>query len=131
MIYYTDLIGIPFVSHGRDAKKGLDCYGLLKELYFRKNIKLEEYYIDAFDSITINKEIMKNKKRIDKWEKVTEPHELDVICFKFNCDVVNHVGCYIGDGKFIHTRQKIGVNVDNINSPAWKRRIDSIYKYRR
>ena len=35
MINFTDLIGVPFVNRGRDATYGLDCYGLVKEVYKR------------------------------------------------------------------------------------------------
>lgn len=35
MIDYEDLIGIPFVNHGRDRAVGFDCYGLVMEMYRR------------------------------------------------------------------------------------------------
>ena len=43
--------------------------------------------------------------------------------------VVNHTGCYIGDGKFIHIRENIGVCVDRLDSPAWRRVIEGCYEY--
>ena len=29
------------------------------------------------------------------------------------------LGVYIGQGRFIHTRKGVGVNIDRIDSPAW------------
>lgn len=34
-IQYADLIGVPFKNLGRDVKSGLDCYGLVVEIYRR------------------------------------------------------------------------------------------------
>ena len=123
------LIGVPFVSGGRDLKTGFDCYGLMKYIYKCNYIELDEYYISAFDCEKVNNKIKDNQKN-GKWIKVdvSDLQFLDVLCIKFNSPIVNHVGVYIGDGKFIHTREKIGVNIDRINSPAWRHRIDSIYR---
>ncbi len=38
MIAYEDLLTTPFVAGGRDARRGLDCYGLVLELHRRLGI---------------------------------------------------------------------------------------------
>ena len=43
--------------------------------------------------------------------------------------VVNHTGVYVGNGKFIHIRENVGVCVDRVNSPAWKKQIEGFYEY--
>ena len=43
-IQYADLIGVPFKNLGRDVKSGLDCYGLVVEIYRRCGKEIGEYY---------------------------------------------------------------------------------------
>ena len=126
MIDYTDLIGVPFVDGGRNPKVGLDCYGLVTEVFKRFAVNLPDYRICCEDTATINEEINKQRPR---WIK-QDPTNLPVPCLvviKFNTVFCNHTGVYIGNGKFIHTRQRIGVNVEDIDSIIWKRRIDGFY----
>ena len=46
MIDYSDLIGVPFKNQGRDKNIGLDCYGLVMEVYKKLGIQLPEYYAE-------------------------------------------------------------------------------------
>lgn len=132
MINYTDLIGTPFVNEGRDSKKGLDCYGLVKEVYRRYGIELPEYTLnyDEFEKIDA---LIRNQKTNPIWKKAddAEPPVPSIVCMSFGVPkgIINHTGVYIGDGKMIHTRAKIGVCVDRVDSPAWRRVIDSYYTY--
>ena len=134
MFDYTDLIGVPFKSEGRDAS-GYDCYGLAMEVYRRHGIKIEEYWACAQDKETINR-IYHGAAVNGKWRKVDYQHGEEIpvpamVALRFGvpAGVVNHTGVYIGDGKFIHTREKIGVCVDSIYSIAWKKQIVGIYEY--
>jgi len=126
---YSDLIGIPFKDGGRDVK-GLDCYGLVMEIYRRNGIKLPEYYAPAFDDAGVSAQI-EEARTLPIWQKAegSNPPLLAVMAIKFNSPLCNHTGVYIGNGFFIHTRERIGVNIDRINSPAWRRRIEGFYVY--
>ena len=53
-IQYADLIGVPFKNLGRDVKSGLDCYGLVAEIYRRCGKEIGEYYSDCSDKARIN-----------------------------------------------------------------------------
>ncbi len=133
MINYTDLIGTPFVNEGRDPKKGLDCYGLVMEVFGRYGIKLPEYTANYDDAAKIDA-IIRQQKTNPIWKKVkegTEPPAPSIVCISFGVPkgIINHTGVYIGDGKMIHTRDRIGVCVDRVESPAWRRIIDSFYTY--
>ena len=134
MVNYSDLIGVPFVSHGRNAKTGLDCYGVVKEVYKREGIDLPEYDAEWNDTEKINSYINENTSS-DMWEEIPR-NEIDknvpcVLAIRLGTGVVNHTGVYIGNGKFIHTREHAGgVCVDRINSPAWKNVIEGFYKFR-
>ena len=116
MIRYDDLIGVPFKNHGRDVKTGLDCYGLVMEVL--------EKISGIIDGERAKENIWKKCDRAD----LPVPCIL-AIRFGVPKGVVNHTGCYIGDGKFIHIRENIGVCVDRLDSPAWRRVIEGCYKY--
>jgi len=126
---YSDLIGIPFKDGGRSID-GLDCYGLVMEVYRRKGINLPEYYAPALDESAVSTQI-EAAKALPIWQKAeaANPPLLAVMAIKFNSIHCNHTGVYIGNGFFIHTRERIGVNIDRISSPAWRRRIEGFYVY--
>jgi Cell wall-associated hydrolases (invasion-associated proteins) len=126
---HKNLIGIPFADGGRDIRTGFDCYGLAIEVYRRMGIELPEYYSPAFDSERISGTI-DEAKSMPTWELI-DKGELTapaLVIIKLNSPLCNHVGVYIGNGLFIHCRNPIGVNIDRINSPAWRHRIDGFVK---
>jgi cell wall-associated NlpC family hydrolase len=49
MINLRDLLGIPFTNRGRTLD-GLDCYGLVMEVYKKFDITLPEYNADFDDT---------------------------------------------------------------------------------
>lgn len=132
-IDYTDLIGVPFCNRGRDIHKGVDCYGLVIEVFKRYGYSIPEYFADYDDTKKVNELISQKTKIESNWKRVTDSN-LPVPCllaisFGVPKDVVNHTAVYIGDGKFIHIRENTGVCVDRVNSPAWRRVIEGAYEY--
>jgi cell wall-associated NlpC family hydrolase len=127
---FTDLIGVPFVNRGRDAKSGLDCYGLVKEVYRRYGYNLPEYDTDFNDMERISGLFTGNTNGYP-WREISEPKVPCLIGIRFGAPdgVVNHTAVYIGGDRFIHTRARIGVNIDRISSPAWRRVIVGFYEY--
>lgn len=128
----TDLIGVPFENRGRDVETGLDCYGLVMEVYRRYGINLPEYTAD-FDDTALIDQTIEDATASSVWREAN-PEKLKaptVIAMRFGCPrgVVNHTGVYIGGGRFIHTRERIGACIDRLNSPAWKRCIEGYYEY--
>ncbi|MBQ8691286.1 MAG: C40 family peptidase [Phascolarctobacterium sp.] len=132
-IDYSDLIGIPFKNRGRDKNTGLDCYGLVMEVFKRFGKTIPEYSED-FNNVEKVSALITSKTAIkSNWAKV-DRLAMPVPCliamrFGVPPGMVNHTGCYIGNGKFIHIRENIGVCVDNIQSPAWRKVIEGCYEY--
>ena len=118
MIDYEDLIGIPFINHGRDRNVGFDCYGLVMEVYRRFGIELPEFTADWDDEDKINRIV----------QRLPVPC-LVALRMGTPPGIVNHTGVYLGNGKFIHTRAKIGVCISRIDSPAWRGVIEGFYEY--
>lgn len=135
---YTDLIGVPFANQGRDVGTGLDCYGLVQEVFRRYGYEdIGEYYSDAYEKEYINK-IFRKAIAGPRWREIDYKHGEEIpvpalIAIRFNSPpgIVNHTGVYIGNGLFIHTRERIGCCVDRIDSLMWRRQIVGIYEYQR
>jgi cell wall-associated NlpC family hydrolase len=123
-IKFDDLIGLPFIDGGRNPAAGLDCWGLSTEVFRRYGIELPDYKISCEDASRINSEINKQKPSWRRCEGEIPVPALVVIRFTVYCD---HTGVYIGRGRFIHTRQGTGVNIDRIDNFAWSKRIEGFY----
>ena len=126
-----DYIGKPFIDGGR-GPDNFDCWGLVKYIYEKEyKIYVEDYFISALDTLRVA-ETMATEK-ILKWEKINMPEESDLVTISMDFTrprgFVNHVGIYLGDGKFIHTRLKTGALIENINDIKWKSRIEGYYRY--
>ena len=133
MLEYGDLIGVPFANRGRSKETGFDCYGLVREIFKRCGRSLPDYTADFRDVRQVDSLIREARTTSTNWRKVSRQN-LSVPCvitmrFGVPQGMVNHTGCYIGAGKFIHTRESIGVCVDRIDSLAWRGVIEGFYEY--
>ncbi len=125
-VIFTDLLGKPFANGGRGPEE-YDCYGLATEVFNRFSINLPDFRISCEDASGINSTIDDERKR---WERCDTPETPSIVVMRFNSRFYNHVGVYIGKGKFIHTAKKIGVRIENISELYWKHRIEGFYKPR-
>lgn len=122
-----DLIGIPFVDGGRDPRQGLDCWGLVLEIFRRCDIVLPDYRIGCMEASRIDGAIADGRELWTRQDP-SDPPVPSLVVIRFNqATLCNHTGVYIGAGRFIHTRRKIGVNIDRIDSPAWRKVIEGYY----
>ena len=132
MIKLDDLIGVPFANRGRDPETGLDCYGLVMEVYRRYGYDIPEYDMQYHyeDMCRVNELIQGNSQNYP-WKEISEPEVPCLMAIRFGSPegVVNHTAVYIGDDCFIHARERVGVCVDRLSSPAWSRVIVGFYKY--
>lgn len=123
MIEVEDLVGIPFVDGGRGAA-GYDCWGLAMEIFRRRGIELPDYPVSAMAVDAIAGELAANEH---SWIKLPEAEVGCLVVLRFACgNWANHVGVYIGEGKFIHAYIKTGVCIDRLS--RWKSRIAGFYK---
>ena len=128
----TDLIGVPFKNRGRDYHEGLDCYGLVKEVYKRYGIDIPEYDVEyQYDDMCRVNELITENAETKLWKEIQEPKVPCVIAMRFGSPdgVVNHTAVYIGAGRFIHCRERVGVCIDRLSSPAWRKCIVGFYEY--
>ena len=129
---YTDLIGVPFVNRGRDKNTGFDCYGLVKEVFRRYGYTIPEYDMQYnYNDICRINELISGNVNNYPWREIREPKAPCLIAMRFGSPegVVNHTAVYIGEGRFIHARERIGVCIDRLSNPAWRRVIVGFYEY--
>ncbi len=120
---YRDLLGKLFVNGGR-GPDAYDCYGLAQEVFRRHGIELPDYRVSCEDASRINATIEQEKPL---WTELDIPVVPCLVVLRFNSRFYNHVGVYIGKGRFIHTAKKTGVRIDRINDVYWKNRIEGYY----
>lgn len=126
LINYADLIGKPF-KRGARGPHFYDCWGLVMEIYRRCGIEIPDYDTGLYTAEDVDDCAAVGK--IDFKANFQRPEPVPcVILIRFNETVFcNHVGVHLGENRFIHAREKIGVNVDRLDSPAWNRKIEGFY----
>ncbi len=109
-------------KYGGNTRKGVDCSGLVVEVFRSVGIKLPRTSV----------ELQKYCKSIKK----SELHSGDLLFFATGKKKksVTHVGIYIGDGQMIHASSSRGVIISGINDVYYKQRylssgrIEKVYK---
>lgn len=125
-IDYSDLIGVPYKLNGRD-KTGLDCYGLVIEMFARNNVTLPDYlYVNDSDDV-ITKLISDNVQFAEELEK---PEPYCGVLFRQRRFGV-HMGVVLPDRvKFIHCSIGKNVAVERLRSHIWRDKIMGYYKWK-
>lgn len=94
--------------YGGTSKKGIDCSAFtLKLFYDVYNVKLPRTASEQY----------KLTKRI----KREELKDGDLVFFRTNYMSTWHVGVYLTDGWFIHSKGRVGVTFDNLDNPKYDR----------
>lgn len=111
----NEYIGIPF-RDGEPSFNGCNCITLIEFFYKNElNINLPKLRIPNKNSrrifIEYLNQISTNYKKVDTPSK----YNLVVMAYdKKHPDLIQHIGMYIGDGKMLHTLDKIGSHIVKI-----------------
>ena len=103
-------IGIDYRWGGNTPREGFDCSGLTKFTHKNVNLSIPRTALEQSKaSRTINRKDLKPG---------------DMIFFRTSGKKVNHVGIYVGDGKFIHAASGGGkVTLDDLRRAYWQQRL--------
>jgi len=124
---YNKYIGLPYKENGRD-ETGLDCWGLARLFYKNElNISLPSYseLYNGSSDITLPQTVNYYK---DNWTKVESPKSGDLCVFNILGEP-SHIGIYIGENKFLHSREGKDSVIDRLDSSQWIRRLEGFYRY--
>lgn len=125
-ISYSDLIGIPYKFNGRD-KSGMDCYGLVLEMFKRNNVTLPDYLYEDDSDATITKLISDNVEFAVELER---PEPYCAVLFRQH-KFGTHMGVVLPDlSHFIHCSTGRNVAVEKLGSMRWYSKIMGYYKWK-
>lgn len=126
----ADLIQTPFKWGGRD-KSGMDCQGLFLEVMrrFGKNIldELPKNYSSHQIARCITMKIISGE-----WQKQEIPAPGDAVALAIDPmlpNSVQHLGVYLGEGKFIHILEGTKVIVSRIDDRYYSRKIKGFFRW--
>ncbi|HMT92893.1 C40 family peptidase [uncultured Thiothrix sp.] len=103
-------LGITYRWGGNTPREGFDCSGLTKFTHKNVHLSIPRTALEqSRASRTINRRDLKPG---------------DMIFFRTSGKKVNHVGIYVGDGKFIHAASGGGkVTLDDLRRAYWQQRL--------
>lgn len=106
-----ELLGTPYKWGGTSVAQGFDCSGFLVYLF-----KTEANIVIPRTTLAMHRSTAAAIRRDE-----LEPG--DAVFFKGNGrGQINHVGLYIGEGKFIHSpRTGKNIRIDSLSNRYWKR----------
>ena len=129
----TELFDTTFVRGGREIKTGLDCQGLLLKMMEIYNFDVKEYDVASYATEVVSR-MISDASATEKWEKISSPEEGCVVVIALDPmqpDKAQHLGVYIGEGKFIHILKKRGVLTSRINDRFFAQKLRGFYKWKK
>lgn len=119
---WQDLIGIQFALGGSNPKVGLNCYGLVREVYKNLNIELPEYQETALDAQTLTNAAGRD------WIKLDSPKPYSVALIRSEGLASSfHLAIVTPEITLLHALPKKGVVVSPIEK--YEARIIGFYVY--
>jgi len=104
--FVYDWIGTPY-HFGGESRRGIDCSAFTKELYSEVfNLDIKRSSRDIFSMVNpVGRDDLK---------------EGDLVFFSFGkTGIVNHVGIYLHNNKFVHASTSKGVIISNLTEPYY------------
>jgi len=124
-----NLVGGRFVNGGRQMATGLDCWGLVMEVYKRLGITIPDFTVDAFAFKAVD--ALANKSVKSKvWEEVYAPTVDDiplVVLMRIHPGLITHAGVLVERDKIIHTMKMTGCITSRV--VGLQSRIAGYYRY--
>lgn len=116
----SDLVGKPFCEDamGPDA---YCCWGLAVEVFRRFGIALPDYRKNC---ASVASGIIANRKQ---WVRCAGEIPVPALIVFTTAGICDHVGVFLGDGKFIHAHESAGVVVARTDHVFWRTRVEGYY----
>lgn len=98
--FIDEWINVPY-QFGGNSKAGIDCSRL--SILLMSEVYHKSITGSSADIAKLTERIPKNRLK-----------EGDLVFFKINSDKVNHMGVYLGNGRFIHSTTQRGVVISDL-----------------
>ncbi|MBW4055623.1 MAG: peptidoglycan-binding protein [Proteobacteria bacterium] len=109
-------VGIPYRWGGNNVVDGMDCSGFVRAVYNLCGLSIPRTSRDQFKS---GDSVAKDDLR-----------DGDLVFFGSSVDSINHVGIYVGGGKFVHApRQGEEIRVTAVNESYFEKRFVGARRY--
>ena len=127
LISFADLIGKPYKNNAR-GPEAFDCWGLVLVAATRAGIYLPELEVPQTDDLRFDMIELQKKNSFIKLEKAVP---FSIVLFRIIDDnniIKWHVGLVLENCiDFIHTTDKMGVNISSLKNPLWQLFIEGFY----
>lgn len=109
-------VGIPYRWGGDNVVEGMDCSGFVRAVYNLCGISIPRTSRDQFKAgDLVTKDDLKDG---------------DLVFFGSSADSINHVGIYVGGGKFVHApRRGEDIRVTSVNESYFEKRFVGARRY--
>jgi cell wall-associated NlpC family hydrolase len=125
----NELIGRPYKVGGR-GPADYDCWGLCMKVAEKTGDRLPDLDIPQDDDLRGE---LVDRQRAGSFKRLDKPSAGCLVLFRIIDDaglIKWHVGTVLPDGRhFIHTTQKMGVNISGLDRQPWKLFIEGFYQY--
>ena len=128
----NDLIGKKFVRGAR-GPEAFDCHGLVIEVFNRFGIEFPDVDIAgmAVEAVTalLDEQLDYHLTVLKDWVEIKEPEAPCLVVIKgLGLQFANHLGVYIGNGKFIHAKEGKGVCIERLSDATRRKHLRGFYK---
>ena len=94
MTWPEKYLGIPWLSGGRVLERGLDCWGLLRHIYYVEfDIELSEHAV-PIGTLATGDSLIEHEKETHAWFEIDDVTPGDVVALG-NAGGFSHVGVYV------------------------------------
>lgn len=125
----NDLIGRPYKMGGR-GPADYDCWGLCMRIAEATGSPLPDLEIPQDNDLRGQ---LVAEQRAGSFRRIDKPAAGGLVLFRIIDDnglIKWHVGTVLPDGRhFIHTTEKMGVNISALDRQPWKLFVEGFYKY--
>lgn len=97
------------------------CWGLAVEVFRRFGIALPDYRKNC---ASVASGIIANRKQ---WVRCAGEIPVPALIVFTTAGICDHVGVFLGDGKFIHAHESAGVVVARTDHVFWRTRVEGYY----
>ncbi len=124
---YDKYIGLRYLDNGR-TESGVDCWGLAR-LFYKQEYGIDlPSYSEEYSGGTDARILQVVELYRDNWEESAQPEAGDLCLFNMLGEPM-HVGVYVGNNKFLHSRRGSDSVIESLNNIKWKNRFVAFYKY--